>query len=163
MNSLEEIYNKTPKFSDFSSHYMERLYMLSHTIPTESLNRSIELILKTARSNGVIYCLGNGGSSSTAEHFANDISMCPENSLYNLKAISLTSNIALYSAIANDHGFENVFAIQLQKFLRPQDLVVAFSASGNSSNIINAFEYAKELGCPSLGICGFDGGLKRFI
>lgn len=161
MNSLDEFYSQSTSFSQFSEKYFQYIHELSKSVSRSSLDEAMGLLLTTARNDGTIYCLGNGGSSSTAEHFANDMSMCPENSLWSFKAISLTSNNSLYSAIANDHGFENVFTYQLKKYLKPHDLLVAFSASGNSKNIINAINYANKIGCSSIGISGFDGGLLK--
>ena len=79
-----------------------------------------------------------------------------------INAISLSDNSAINFAIANDIGFENVFYMQLKGILKPNDIIIAISCSGNSLNIIKAIKYAKEIGSKIVGLTGFDGGdLKR--
>jgi len=98
-------------------------------------------IIKTIKHANYIYIIGNGGSASTANHFANDlVKMC------GLKAISLCANEAIVMAFANDNGYENVFSEQLKVFLTDKDLLITISGSGSSKNILEAIKYAKKVG-----------------
>jgi D-sedoheptulose 7-phosphate isomerase len=78
--------------------------------------------------------------------------------LPNYKVIGLTDNMAVLSALANDEGYENVFAQQLVSFVQPGDVVIAISASGNSPNVLKATELANQMGARTIGMTGFDGG-----
>lgn len=113
------------------------------------LTKIVELIELIKKSN-TVYIIGNGGSATTAEHFSIDLL----NS--GIKAVSLVSNIADISAIANDLGYDKIFSFQLRT-LNPNkdDMLISFSASGNSENILNAVSSVK---CNTVGITGFDGG-----
>ncbi len=103
--------------------------------------------------------MGNGGSAATASHMANDFSVGLKlRDIRNFNVQSLSDNTPVCSAIANDIGYENVFYAQLKHKLKPQDVVIAISCSGNSENIIKASRYAKEVGASLIGMTGFDGG-----
>ena len=97
--------------------------------------------LKLLRNADYVYIIGNGGSASTANHFANDlVKMC------GIKAISLCANEAIVMAYANDEGYENVFSEQLKVFLTKKDLLITISGSGTSKNIVKAKKYARKTG-----------------
>jgi D-sedoheptulose 7-phosphate isomerase len=103
--------------------------------------------------------MGNGGSASTASHMACDLAkQTVMAGRPRFRVIALTDNMALFSAYANDNGYENVFAEQLASFVRPADIVIGISGSGNSLNVIKAIELAKKVGAVSIGWTGFDGG-----
>ncbi|HZA01798.1 MAG TPA: SIS domain-containing protein, partial [Hyphomicrobiaceae bacterium] len=108
---------------------------------------------------------GNGGSASTATHFACDLSKATiVQGRARLRVTSLTDNVALLTAWANDTSYENVFAEQLANLLNPGDVVVAISASGNSPNVIAAIKTAAACGATTVGIVGFSGGsLKEAV
>jgi|TARA_Y100000310_G_scaffold160800_1_gene160687 D-sedoheptulose 7-phosphate isomerase len=90
-----------------------------------------------------VYICGNGGSASTANHFANDlVKMC------GVGAVSLCANEAIVMAYANDDGYENIFVKQLEVFLTINDLLITISGSGTSPNIVKAKKYARQLLCP---------------
>ena len=110
-----------------------------------------------------IYIFGNGGSSATASHFQNDFNKgISEYTKKKFRFICLNDNIPTIMAVANDIGFDEVFRFQLQGKLEPDDVVIAISGSGNSKNVINAVEYAKEVGCTIVGLTGYEGGkLKK--
>ena len=117
-------------------------------------------VLHSARMNGNhIFVMGNGGSAATALHMACDLgknTVVP--GLPRLRVMSLTDNMALFSAHANDNAYENVFAEQLDNFARPGDVAIAISASGNSPNVLNGMARARHLGATTIGWCGNDGG-----
>jgi D-sedoheptulose 7-phosphate isomerase len=128
-------------------------------IDTRAVDRLIEQIRRTRRSGGIVYTLGNGGSAATASHLAVDLA---KNTRVpgrpHVRSISLTDNAAVLTAWSNDVSYEDVFAAQLEGALRPNDLVVAISASGNSPNVLAAVRLAADAGTPTFALTGFAGG-----
>jgi D-sedoheptulose 7-phosphate isomerase len=107
----------------------------------------------------MIFIMGNGGSASTATHFANDLGKGASRSgKLPFRVISLTDNVAWLTALANDEGYEHVFVRQLENHVRKGDLVIGISASGNSRNVLRALQFAKSRGALTIGLVGFDGG-----
>ena len=128
-------------------------------LDVDSINEAINLLLEAQKSHKHIYICGNGGSSATASHFANDFNKgISEYCEDKFRFICLNDNFPTVMAIANDIGFEEVFRFQLKGVLEPGDIVIAISGSGNSKNVINAVEYAKEHGNKVIGLTGYDGG-----
>jgi D-sedoheptulose 7-phosphate isomerase len=116
-------------------------------------------IITCIERNNSIWIVGNGGSASTAEHLETDLSFVRlGKSVPSIKVSALTANSALITAIANDIGFEFIFSHQLIRKAVPGDLCIAISASGNSSNLLQAISTAKEQNLVTVGILGFDGG-----
>ena len=101
------------------------------------------------KSNTVFVC-GNGGSASTAEHFTNDLFS------KRIKAVCLNSNVSIMTMIANDYGYEHIFSRQLIIYADATDLLIVFSCSGKSLNIINAQITARYIGMEMVGIVGKD-------
>jgi len=122
--------------------------------------QEIYLKIKDAQNrDGRIFVMGNGGSSSTSSHFVSDLlktSLTVENK--RPKAISLTDNVPVLMAWANDTCFENIFASQLENFLEKDDLVIGISGSGNSENVIKAIQFANEKKAKTICLLGGDGG-----
>jgi D-sedoheptulose 7-phosphate isomerase len=139
--------------------YLSSLQQTMNELPKENIVSVIEL-LQAARLNGrQVFIMGNGGSASTATHFVCDLAKnTRKNGLPHFKVFGLTDNMALFSAYANDEGYENVFSQQLANLLMPGDVVIAISASGNSRNVLNAMELAKTRNATTIGFTGFDGG-----
>lgn len=129
----------------------------------EAINDALNLLHDTLQKEGSIYIFGNGGSSATASHFQNDFNKgISEHMLKKFRFQCLNDNIATVMAIANDISFDEVFRFQLTGRLKPDDIVIAISGSGNSKNVLNAVEYAREQNCKVIGLTGFDGGeLKK--
>lgn len=140
---------------------------LSNTIA--NLNASeIETVaglLRQARDSGrQIFIFGNGGSASTASHFACDMNKgASASGAKRFKVICLNDSIPTMLAYSNDVGFEHVFKEQLENFCNKGDLVVAISGSGNSRNVISAIALARERGCITVGITGYNGGKLREV
>lgn len=117
---------------------------------------------KVERDGKQVFVMGNGGSAATASHIATDWSKTAERVGKPLiRCISLNDNVPFMTAIANDLGYDQVFSRQLQNLLNPGDLVVIITGSGNSANVLNAAEYAKEKGAVTVGMTGFSGGKLR--
>ena len=132
----------------------------------ESLNESSDKIneiynhlLDTRNSKNNIFLMGNGGSASTASHFTADLlktSIIEKENRFS--AYSLTDNIPVILAWANDDGYENIFLGQLKNSLKKGDTIIGFSGSGNSKNVIKAFEFANEVDSITISFTGGNGG-----
>lgn len=139
--------------------YLKRLSETVMNIDKESLNEAIRTLLDTRDRDGTIYIFGNGGSAATASHC-----VCDFNKGISLKLdkkfnfVCLSDNTATVTAIANDIGYDEIYRIQLKDRLKKNDLIFAISGSGNSKNIINAVEYAREQGVKVISLTGYDGG-----
>ena len=106
-----------------------------------------------------VFIMGNGGSASTASHFARDLSIGTAIAgKTRLKVSSLTDNVALITAVANDTDYSFIFLDQLIAHLNKGDIVIGISASGNSPNVLKAIEYARQQGAITIGLVGFGGG-----
>ena len=160
MNNIERIFTNNPV--DFANSYLKYLESVINKIDLKSIGRFIETLIYARKSGSTVYFIGNGGSASTASHFANDLSIGTNSYEKPFRVISLTDNHSVMTAIANDFGYEEVFVRQLRVLGREGDVLVGISASGNSVNLIKAFDYAKSVGIKTIAITAFDGGnLKK--
>ena len=146
----------------FLKEYSKYLSELISRLNFKAIENIARLILRQAKKGKSVYLIGNGGSASTASHFATDLMHC---SLINhrpiIRAISLSDNISLITAIGNDKGYEYVFSHQLGRVANRGDILMAISASGNSKNLIEAFRVAKKMGITTVALLGFDGGKMK--
>jgi D-sedoheptulose 7-phosphate isomerase len=118
-------------------------------------------MMATAKERGQqIFLCGNGGSAATASHMANDLGKGASygHSGARFRVIALTDNVPWMTALANDVDYESIFSEQLRNLGQADDLLIAISGSGNSQNVLNAVEVAKEKGMKTIGWTGFDGG-----
>lgn len=142
--------------------YLEHEIETLRALDVEAINEALNLLLEAFENGNTVYIFGNGGSSATASHFQNDFNKgVSEHTEKKFNFLCLNDNVATVMAVANDIGFEEVFRFQLRGHLKPGDLVVAISGSGNSKNVINAVEYAKSCGNRIIGLTGFGGGRLR--
>jgi D-sedoheptulose 7-phosphate isomerase len=156
--------HKNVTFDDSSiatylADYAHALSAAIQAVDTDALDRARTLIEEASHKGNRIFAVGNGGSAAIADHLCCDWTKgthCEGHPT--IQSFSLTSNVALYSAIANDYGFEKVFSTQVQFFGKPGDVLVAISSSGNSENIVAAVEHAHTLGMSTIGLSGFKGG-----
>jgi D-sedoheptulose 7-phosphate isomerase len=161
MNRIDEIYRNAANAEAFANGYMGYLTQILGSISKVQIAAFVDLLLD-ARSRGAkIMFIGNGGSAATASHFANDIAIGTRTLEKPFRALSLTDNNAVISAIANDDGYEKVFLQQLQVLMKSGDLVVAISASGNSPNLVEAVKWANQNGGRTVALTAFDGGLLK--
>jgi len=147
----------------FVREYIERVQRLLENLDARAVAAVIDAFVRARERDNTIFFLGNGGSAATAEHFANDLTVGASSGGGPMfRAVSLASNTATLTCIANDFGYNHVFERQLSNLMRPGDVVVGISASGNSLNVVRALEYAAlHEGIP-IAIVGFDGGeMKR--
>src|SRR5205807_7564443 len=102
---------------------------------------------------------GNGGSASTASHFATDmVKGASYGRSSRFRVMALTDSLPTLTAYSNDVSYECVFVEQLKNFAEPGDVVIAISSSGNSPNVLRAIEYANSMGCTTIAMSGRDGG-----
>jgi D-sedoheptulose 7-phosphate isomerase len=140
-------------------NYISTLQLTMDQLPQQLIVDVIDVLQRARRKGNQVFILGNGGSASTASHFVCDLAKnTRQEGLPHFRVIGLTDNMAMFSALANDEGYENVFSEQLASLIRPRDIVIAISASGNSKNVINAAETAHNYGATVIGFTGFDGG-----
>jgi len=128
----------------------------------QALDKAVSILIDCYRAGGRVYTLGNGGSASTAQHFACDLAkyvVPPGGPPFDVRC--LTDNMALYTAWANDAKREEVFVNQLRGLLRQKDVLVAVSVHGGtgfSADVVEAVRYANKLGARTISLVGFDGG-----
>lgn len=143
----------------FSSDYLDRLQTVLGALSRAELDNGVRLVEECWLRGAQLITLGNGGSAMTAQHFVTDWGkMIRLSTGRGLNARSLVDNMGLITAYGNDLSYADVFAEQLKDILKPNDLVIAISGSGNSENVIRAVDYANTLGADTLGLCGFSGG-----
>lgn len=125
-----------------------------------SINDAMNVIMKTREIGADVYVFGNGGSASTAGHYVGDFNKGVSDALGGnlFRFHCLSDNMATMMAIANDYSYDDIFIKQLVGRLRPEDVVIGISGSGNSENVVRAIAYAKEIGATSIGVTGYSGG-----
>jgi D-sedoheptulose 7-phosphate isomerase len=145
--------------------YLEDLKSLLSRLPVSSIEDVISTLLYARFNHKQVIIMGNGGSAATASHFACDLGKGTlKPGLPRFRVIALTDNVPLFSALANDFGYDQVFSEQLRSLVQPGDLAIGISGSGNSPNVLNAILAAHELGAITIGFVGFDGGqLKSMV
>ncbi len=152
------IFETTDDAASFARGYLDYLGQIIAALDEHAIAAFIDTMLAARERGARIFFVGNGGSAATASHFANDIAIGTRSAEKPFRALSLTDNTAMITAIANDDGYDEVFVQQLQGLLAAGDVVVAISASGNSPNVVKALEYAKAKGAATVALTGFDGG-----
>ena len=141
-----------------STHFSDVQRVLAQ-VEQHEVQRIVETFREARDRGSFIYIAGNGGSSSTASHWVNDLgkatkrSGCPP-----LKVMCLSDNTSWFSALSNDEGYERAFAGQLENFAAPGDVLVCISASGKSPNLVRAVELARSRKVVTTALLGFDGG-----
>ena len=139
--------------------YLDQLRVAVDCLPRDRLTRLGEVLYRAYTNDKQVFTVGNGGSASTASHWAADIGKNTIGAhMKRFRVISLNDNSAIMTALANDIGYEYVFSEQLQNLIHPGDVLVAISASGNSPNILKAIEYAQSQCAEVVAILGFQGG-----
>ena len=132
-------------------------------IDPAEIGRFIAMLLDVRERGAAVFFIGNGGSAATASHFANDLSIGTNEYDKPFRAMSLTDNVPVITAIGNDFGYEDIFVRQLRVLGKPGDVVVGISASGNSPNLLKTFAYARTAGIKTVAITAFDGGKMKAI
>jgi len=131
--------------------------LLSHIEPA-AVGGLARVLVGAWRAGRTVYCCGNGGSAMNAGHFTADLTKLTAPARGpRLRALALTDSVAAMSAIANDYAYDEVFVEQLRSFITPGDVLVAFSTSGASANVLKAVDYANRAGAVTVGITGRQG------
>lgn len=145
--------------SGVSASYLNRLVAVLGAMDKAEIDRGIEIVRDAWLRGAQVITLGNGGSAMTALHFVTDWGkMIHLATGRGLSARSLVDNMGLITAYSNDLSYADVFVEQLKNVMKPGDLVLAISGSGNSENVIRAIDYANANSGITLGLCGFGGG-----
>jgi D-sedoheptulose 7-phosphate isomerase len=151
-------------FTNSIKEYLDKEIAVIKNLDCVTISNAINAIASAYHHDADIYIFGNGGSASIASHYVNDFNKgVSEKVGRKFRMHCLSDNIALVTAIANDISYDEVFRFQLEGVLRPNDLVIGISGSGNSPNVLNAIEYAKSLGVKTVGITGYTGGKLKQI
>jgi len=145
--------------------YIEGLQHCLVELSNQDIEEIADIVYDAYNKDKQIFILGNGGSASTASHFACDLGKgTVVAGKPRLRVISITDNVALITALANDIDYSSIFTEQLANLLNEGDVVIGISASGNSPNVVKAIEFARGKGATTLGLIGFGGGkLKELV
>lgn len=147
---------------DRARAYLDRFAQLVTGMDASSIAIAVGRLRRARDEGATIFVAGNGGSASTASHLVNDLSKAARGPhAPTLRVVGLADNIAWLTALANDEGYERVFAGQLENLARPGDVLLLISASGNSPNLLRAVEHARDAGVETIALLGFDGGALR--
>lgn len=155
-NNIDRFY--TRDVEEFSRSYIGYLKEVLDGIDPAAIRRFVEILLDARERAATVFFIGNGGSAATASHFANDLSLGTNDYDKPFRVLSLTDNVPVMTALGNDFGYEDIFVRQLRIHGRPGDVLVGISASGNSPNLVKAFEFAQEAGITTVAMTAFDGG-----
>jgi D-sedoheptulose 7-phosphate isomerase len=126
-----------------------------------AIDRAGDLVLATLRRGGKLLTAGNGGSAAEAAHFSTELVGRYAKTRRSLPAVALSADGSLVTCIGNDFGYEQIFSRQIAGLAKPGDLVVVFTSSGNSANIVAALHEAKKLGIESVAFLGRGGGKAK--
>jgi len=144
---------------NFTTRYRNHLIDALSKINLERVDQAIEWLRDVRQNQGRIFMCGNGGSASTASHFVCDVLKGASfNRERRFRIMALSDNVATLTAYSNDVHYECVFVEQLKNFAQPGDVLIGLSGSGNSPNVLRAFEYANDAGCRTIALTGRDGG-----
>ncbi|MBW3661840.1 MAG: SIS domain-containing protein [Actinobacteria bacterium] len=146
-------------FRAVATEYLREFRSLLDALDITAIEAAVDALRRVRDDGGTVFIAGNGGSAATASHLANDLGKATRQSGQRpIRVQCLSDNIPWFSALANDEGYERVFAGQLENFAQPDDVLIVISASGNSTNLIRAVELAQVSSMVTVGLVGFDGG-----
>lgn len=149
--------NKIDQYLELEKHVLDSLH-------TEAISEVMNVLESARLGRRRIFICGNGGSASTAAHLECDFNKgisYDQDIKYDIECLS--DNVPMMMAIANDIGYEDIFVVPLRNKLKKGDIVIGISGSGNSQNVIRAFEYANELGADTIAFTGYSGGRLKEI
>ena len=143
----------------YCDDYMERLTLAAASVDRSRVKEAAERLLVAFRTGATVYVCGNGGSAAISNHLTCDHLKCIQtDTSLTPRVVSLSANMELVTAIANDIGFEDAFVYQLRTLARPGDVLVTISSSGDSDNIVRAVRWACDNGVTTIALTGFSGG-----
>ena len=142
-----------------AQHYIDQVKDTLDKLNQASIEALAEAFYEAYQAGGNIYTMGNGGSGASASHAAGDFLKGASYGLdKRFRMICLNDNLPALMAIANDIGYEDIFVEQLKNFIKPTDLLIGISGSGNSENVVRAMQYAADQKVKTVALTGFNGG-----
>ena len=151
--------HKFDNIEDFASAYFERIREAGQSIERYALREAAIVLDEAYRREANVYVCGNGGSAAISNHLVCDhLKGIQTDTEIRPRVVSLSSNIEIITAIANDISYNDVFVYQLSTMAQPEDVLIAISSSGNSENIVRVVNWAKNNHCKVITMTGFDGG-----
>ena len=155
----------------FIEEYLDGVADIVKKISKSDIDKTIRILYEAWKNDKAVYVAGNGGSASTASHFAADLNKyVSDDAPHRFRAFALVDNIPLMSALTNDNGWSDVYSYQLESFMKEGDVLIGISVHGGSGsdkagpwsqNLLKAVKVAKEKGGKVVGLVGFDGGMLR--
>lgn len=142
------------------SAHLQTIELVSETLaePTRIIG---QLLAKTLADGGTLFWCGNGGSAADSQHLAAELVGRFKKDRRPLRSVALTTDTSVLTCIANDYGYDDIFARQVEALGRPGDVLIGITTSGHSESVLRAFKAAKEMGLMSIGLLGKDGGLAK--
>lgn len=158
---------------EYIDNYFKEMDTIINDMSRQDIQKVLDMLFDAWKNRKKVFIMGNGGSASTATHFAADLNKTTivENR-HRFKAIAMVDNIPWNSALVNDEGFENLFVEQLKNFFEPGDVLIGISVHGGSGkdkaglwsqNLLKAMQYVKANGGSNIGLSGFDGGAMKEV
>tara|TARA_B100000674_G_C37719836_1_gene859236 strand:- start:118 stop:738 length:621 start_codon:yes stop_codon:yes gene_type:complete len=150
---------KYEEISSFADDYFDRITKASNLVDRNKLVQAADVLERTYKENQTLYVCGNGGSAATAGTFVCDhTKLVQTDTSLTARVVSLSGNMSMLTAIANDLSYDDVFLFQLKTLANSGDVLLAISASGNSENIVNAATWARKNQMKVIAFTGFEGG-----
>lgn len=147
-----------------SEAYFHGLAAVLDKLPYDAIDQVTETLWEAYQQDRGLFVFGNGGSAALASHSACDLGKgTAMNGNRRFRVMSLTDNVPLMTAWANDQRYDDVFAEQLRSFVQRDDAVLAISGSGNSPNVLNGLQVARNSGAHTIGLTGFQGGKMKLL
>ncbi len=151
-------------FADGARRYLKKLQEVLANVDVGEIAAVAEIFRDAYDRRATIFLMGNGGSGATASHMVCDLNKgACFHAEKKFRVVALTDCTPMILAVGNDVGFDSIFVEQLKNLARPGDVVLGISGSGNSPNVLRAIEYARRIGCTTVGACGFDGGKLKSL
>lgn len=157
----------------YIADFLGGMESICRSIDPANIQKVVDTLFDIWKDEKQLFLIGNGGSASTASHFACDLNKCTiVPGKKRMRVHALVDNVALVSALTNDDGWDNVYVEQLQNFYRPGDGILGISVHGGkgkdkagqwSQNLLKAMQYVRDNGGPVMGFAGFDGGAFKEI
>ncbi len=148
---------------EYVKAFFDEIKKCIEEIEIEQVEKIADVLYTAWKNDRQVFILGNGGSASQASHMAADIGKNTLGRVYDprikrFRIMSLTDNVSLMTAYANDVGYDEVFSQQLRNLINEHDVLIVITGSGNSPNVIRAVEYARQCNAITIGLLGFSGG-----
>lgn len=141
------------------SNYVAAQHRALDSVPLDAVEKAVETLRQAWSDDKQIFAIGNGGNSASASHFATDLGKGASDHLgKRFRVMTPGDNVAWLTAIGNDYHYDDVFVRPLQNHARPGDVVISGSVSGNSPNLVKAFEWAKANGVKTIALVGAKRG-----